>query len=211
MRTLQRSTRRISVGARTATSGRSTLSRPRSRHPLLPAFPVSPSPRRAISTACSPQWGDLIDYVIPSCALPGRAISLSRMSQPRPAQAGTDLRTIEHRLVWQVTRNDGFLSPHHFGVPQIRERAFIVGRRGGLEGFSWPQPALRCRSVDSLNSDEDLNEAKPLPTHFLKYLKAWQRSSNAFRRGDELRLSRSGDGVRRNLSGARRSRRTTRV
>ena len=29
--------------------------------------------------------------------------------------------------------NDRLLSPHHFGVPQIRERAFIVGRRGGLE------------------------------------------------------------------------------
>ena len=30
------------------------------------------------------------------------------------------------------------LSPHAFGVPQVRERAFIVGRRAGLRGFQWP-------------------------------------------------------------------------
>ena len=30
------------------------------------------------------------------------------------------------------------LSPHQFGIPQIRERVYIVGSRGGLAGFSWP-------------------------------------------------------------------------
>jgi DNA (cytosine-5)-methyltransferase 1 len=32
------------------------------------------------------------------------------------------------------------LSPHQFGVPQVRERLFIVGARAGLGHFDWPEP-----------------------------------------------------------------------
>ena len=32
------------------------------------------------------------------------------------------------------------LSPHNFGVPQIRERAYIVGSADGLSHFEWPEP-----------------------------------------------------------------------
>ncbi len=43
-------------------------------------------------------------------------------------------------------------SPHQFGVPQIRERIYMVGRLGKLGGFEWPQverllptfPSGRC-------------------------------------------------------------------
>jgi DNA (cytosine-5)-methyltransferase 1 len=31
-------------------------------------------------------------------------------------------------------------SPHNFGIPQIRDRAYIIGGLGGLDGFSWPEP-----------------------------------------------------------------------
>ena len=37
------------------------------------------------------------------------------------------------------------LSPHHFGIPQIRERIFIVGSLYDLSYFQWP--------VESLGSD----------------------------------------------------------
>jgi len=29
-------------------------------------------------------------------------------------------------------------SPHEFGIPQIRDRAYFVGSRSGLDGFEWP-------------------------------------------------------------------------
>src|SRR5712692_10323876 len=32
------------------------------------------------------------------------------------------------------------LSPHHFGIPQIRERVFIVASKTGLTSFRWPEP-----------------------------------------------------------------------
>lgn len=42
------------------------------------------------------------------------------------------------------------LSPHEYGVPQIRERLVIVGARGGLDGFTWPTPTGRSTDVRSV-------------------------------------------------------------
>jgi len=35
------------------------------------------------------------------------------------------------------------LSPHQFGVPQIRERMYLVARSSSLKGFSWPRKTTR--------------------------------------------------------------------
>lgn len=70
------------------------------------------------------------------------------------------------------------LSPHMFGVPQVRERAIIVAKQGkeSLSEFVWPG---RRRSRDELDIREILeerpNDAKYLPDTFIAYLDAWQR------------------------------------
>lgn len=38
-------------------------------------------------------------------------------------------------------------SPHEFGVPQIRDRVYIVGSRSGLHDFKWPVPERRPTSI----------------------------------------------------------------
>jgi DNA (cytosine-5)-methyltransferase 1 len=40
------------------------------------------------------------------------------------------------------------LSPHQFGVPQIRARMFLVGRLGSLGGFTWPEPITEGHDLD---------------------------------------------------------------
>lgn len=51
-----------------------------------------------------------------------------------------------HLKVKQTLRSLGYdvdskqLSPHQFGIPQIRERLYLVARRGTLGKFSWPEP-----------------------------------------------------------------------
>lgn len=71
-----------------------------------------------------------------------------------------------------------FLSPHMFGVPQVRDRAIIVARqgKGSLDDFEWPG---RRRPRDELDVrdvlDERPNDAKYLPATFEAYLDAWQR------------------------------------
>ena len=39
------------------------------------------------------------------------------------------------------------LSPHKFGIPQIRERMYIVGSIQPLNGFSWPEPTTGSRPI----------------------------------------------------------------
>jgi len=34
------------------------------------------------------------------------------------------------------------LSPHHFGIPQIRPRTYILASKSTLDGFVWPEPSL---------------------------------------------------------------------
>lgn len=66
------------------------------------------------------------------------------------------------------------LSPHQFGVPQIRERIFIVGSKSNLDVFTWPDP----NAFDDVKLNEvlDVNpiDAKPLSARELECLFVWQ-------------------------------------
>lgn len=64
------------------------------------------------------------------------------------------------------------LSPHHFGVPQIRERLYIVGSRSGLSEFEWPLATHAETSIRSV-LDERPADAKSLPAHMVRALSVW--------------------------------------
>jgi len=75
---------------------------------------------------------------------------------------------IEHRV----------LSPHEFGVPQIRQRMYLVGRlaaKGSLAGFNWPT-ATTTKDDLALTDYLDKNppEAEPLSDRIISCLNAWQ-------------------------------------
>jgi len=123
-----------------------------------------------------PQYGDLIEYIVaildyhrPEYLIMENVPNLMRH------RGGETWREIRRRL-----QNAGYgisehrLSPDQFGVPQVRERCFIVGRRSGLGGFIWPSGSapedLSIRSV----LDEKPTEARYLEPHFIEYLDAWQ-------------------------------------
>ncbi|SRR5579885_3142988 len=91
----------------------------------------------------------------------------------RLEKAGYDVRT---RL----------LSPHHFGIPQIRERIFIVGTRSKSGRFEWPEP--HKEAVTSLRDSLDRNpaEARPLPKRVRRCLKVWQAFIKKFPKDQEL-------------------------
>lgn len=42
------------------------------------------------------------------------------------------------------------LSPHRFGIPQIRERMFIVGSLDSLVGFQWPEESQETTSISTV-------------------------------------------------------------
>ena len=150
---------------------------------LCAGFPCQPFSKAGGQQGLScPQWGDLIDYVIrilrthkPRYFIIENVPNLVRHRQ------GKTWRTIEHRLrLAGYSVRDHLLSPHHFGIPQIRERAFIIGRRESLNGFTWPviasAPALSIHSV----LDERPKNARTLPANFIRYLEAWQKFLDRF-------------------------------
>jgi DNA (cytosine-5)-methyltransferase 1 len=150
---------------------------------LCAGFPCQPFSKAGeqLGFDC-PQWGDLFDYVIrilerhqPTYLVIENVPNLMRHD------GGGTWRRIEDRL-----RSIGYaiasrkLSPHMFGVPQIRERAIIVGARQGLDGFAWPQPTHHPDELDIRSVlDREPADAKPLPSAFIGYLEAWQALLNA--------------------------------
>lgn len=65
------------------------------------------------------------------------------------------------------------LSPHFFGIPQIRSRAFIVGSLDGLSGFEWPSP---LGFEPDIRTVLDKRQANPrlLPHNYAKCIEVWQ-------------------------------------
>ncbi|ODU52592.1 MAG: DNA (cytosine-5-)-methyltransferase [Lysobacteraceae bacterium SCN 69-48] len=64
------------------------------------------------------------------------------------------------------------LSPHNFGIPQIRERVYIVGSRKPLTNFSWPQQSDVETSIESVLDDSPA-DAKKFSPRVAACLKAW--------------------------------------
>ncbi|MEX0763312.1 MAG: DNA (cytosine-5-)-methyltransferase [Dehalococcoidia bacterium] len=71
------------------------------------------------------------------------------------------------------------LSPHHFGIPQIRERIYIVGSQLPLKNFSWPEPISEGEQI-SIKSILERNppEARKLTSRVRECLTVWQEFLN---------------------------------
>jgi len=63
-------------------------------------------------------------------------------------------------------------SPHQFGIPQIRERVYIVGSLAGLDGFKWPEPTNKPTSIQSVLERQPA-DATPLSSKVEKCLEVW--------------------------------------
>ncbi|MEQ1860413.1 MAG: DNA (cytosine-5-)-methyltransferase [Chthoniobacteraceae bacterium] len=64
-------------------------------------------------------------------------------------------------------------SPHQFGIPQIRERIYMVARLGSLDGFTWPEPNEREPHLSAI-LDAKPKDAMPLSAQVVDCLDTWQ-------------------------------------
>ena len=78
------------------------------------------------------------------------------------------------------------LSPHQFGVPQIRQRIYIVARRGGLSDFIWPEGENHLNlHINSVLETKPV-DAKPLSQQVVDCLEMWQRFIRLFPKEEHL-------------------------
>ena len=157
---------------------------------LCAGFPCQPFSKAGdqLGFDC-PQWGDLFDYVLkilekhePVFLLIENVPNLIRHDEGRTWER---IKLRLEALGYEVDL--GKLSPYMFGVPQVRERAIIIGARSGLDHFSWPKPTHEPDEV-SIRSvlDEEPEEARRLGTKFIEYLETWQALIDALPRHEEL-------------------------
>jgi len=79
------------------------------------------------------------------------------------------------------------LSPHKFGVPQIRERMYMVGCLDGLNGFEWPQSKTNGDELSIKNVlDSKPSDAVGLSSQVQQCLETWQEFLDAFPNDEQL-------------------------
>lgn len=157
---------------------------------LCAGFPCQPFSKAGEQRGFDcPQWGDLFDYVIMILERhEPRFLIIENVPNIMRHDGGNTWHRVKQRL-----RSVGYdidsslMSPHMFGVPQLRERAIIVGARDGLNHFAWPEATHDAEDV-AIRSilDVEPNDAKPLPPSFVAYLEAWQTLLDALPSSAEL-------------------------
>lgn len=158
---------------------------------LCAGFPCQPFSKAGeqLGTDC-PLWGDLFDYVV--------AILQKHKPDYFILENVPNLLRHNNGETWNRMRQDledcGYkgaidwrkLSPHKFGIPQIRERAYIVGSARGLKHFNWPEGSeVQTTSiVDFL--EKSPHDAKPISGNVANVLSIWQNFLDKFPASEEL-------------------------
>jgi len=87
------------------------------------------------------------------------------------------------RLGYNVDQH--VLSPHAFGIPQRRDRLFIVGSLSGLDDFEWVIGNGETPSVFDV-LDDTSEEARLIPEHYRRCLATWQEFLDLFPDDEQL-------------------------
>jgi DNA (cytosine-5)-methyltransferase 1 len=77
------------------------------------------------------------------------------------------------------------LSPHQFGIPQIRERVYIVGSLLPLDDFVWPKTSKDETNIDTV-LDDNPRDAKQLSAQVKECLEVWDEFLKACPKNVEL-------------------------
>lgn len=157
---------------------------------LCAGFPCQPFSKAGEQEGFNcPKWGDLFEYVMgiirhhkPPYVILENVPNLARHN------GGDTWVKIEASL-----KDAGYsvdikkLSPHRFGIPQVRERVFIVGSRDGLNGFDWPATVDNVNlSIKTVLDEKRPADAKTISKQSIDCLEVWQDFIRSFPKDEEL-------------------------
>ncbi|MDO8727922.1 MAG: DNA (cytosine-5-)-methyltransferase [Candidatus Methanoperedens sp.] len=145
---------------------------------LCAGFPCQPFSKAGFQKGMKDKKrGALFDEIIKiiQCHHPEYLI-MENVPNIRKHNSGRTWEYIEKQL-----RAEGYdisamdLSPHHFGIPQIRLRTYIVGKKGGLDGFIWPEPNEHNSKPNIIAIlDKNPEDARKLPQKVRDCFSVWQ-------------------------------------
>ncbi len=156
---------------------------------LCAGFPCQPFSKAGRQQGLAhPKWGDLFGYVMqiidyhkPNYLMLENVPNLEKHDEGRTwAKMKSDLNASGYDIL------DKRLSPHRFGIPQIRERMFIVGSRSGLQDFSWPEETPHASLSIMSALEHDPPDARRLSPQLQRCLEVWQEFLDRFPKDMEL-------------------------
>lgn len=135
-----------------------------------------------------PKWGDLVAYIVRILNHhQPRMLIMENVPNLMRHEGGETWKGIRRKLIragYEISESK--LSPDMFGVPQTRERAFIVGHRKGLANFVWPKGKItNDLSIRSILESKPVG-ARHLEAHFVEYLNCWQALISALPKNEPL-------------------------
>jgi len=160
------------------------------RHDILCAgFPCQPFSKAGEQKGRDcPDWGDLFDYVLKVLKRhTPRYILLENVPNLKNHDGGKTWDEMEAALTAAGYYVDvEQFSPHHFGIPQVRQRMYIVGSRFPLWNFKWPDKApIKDLSIDHILM-ENPPEARRLSAQVRECLDVWQDFLDHFPKDEQL-------------------------
>jgi len=144
---------------------------------LCAGFPCQPFSKAGVQDGRNcPKWGDLFDYVLKILRkhLPQYLILENVPNLLRHDGGNTWLGMRSELEVIGYSVAEERFSPHQFGIPQIRDRVYIVGSLKGLNSFNWPRVNGNDRTSILSTLEKNPIGAKPLSPQVLQCLSVWQ-------------------------------------
>jgi len=160
------------------------------RHDILCAgFPCQPFSKAGEQKGFDcPDWGDLFEYVLKVIKHhEPRYILLENVPNLANHNAGKTWQQMKAALTtagYHIASEQ--FSPHHFGIPQVRQRMYIVGSRFPLWNFRWPDKTPNKDLLIDPVLDKNPPEARRLTDQVQRCLGVWQDFLDRFPRDEEL-------------------------
>lgn len=119
---------------------------------LLAGFPCQPFSQAGLQKGFNDTRGTLFFYIIKIIEKHRpKALLLENVKRLRTHDNGNTFRVIKLSLEQQGYKvYDQVLAARDFGVPQIRERIFVVALRETEDEFEWPKPISRKTKVGDI-------------------------------------------------------------
>jgi len=156
---------------------------------LCAGFPCQPFSKAGVQNGLRcPKWGNLFTYVVKilQCHSPKYFIleNVPNLSRHDEGKTWRRMKSRLKRLGYAI--EEARFSPHQFGVPQIRDRVYIVGCSSDLEGFSWPKPNGKTEISIVSALDKNPKDARLLTEQVTTCLEVWQHFLSQFPKNKQL-------------------------
>lgn len=158
---------------------------------LCAGFPCQPFSKAGEQRGLEcPEWGDLFGAVMRIARHhKTEYLLLENVANLERHDGGRTWKQRLRRRLWDA----GYivaakvLSPHQFGIPQVRPRFFIVAARSGLDHYEWPEPTTEASDL-SIRAVLDRNpkDAQRLRPQAIACLNAWQVFLDRFPKDEQL-------------------------